>query len=349
MVRDIAGQIAGQRDDTSRLSGSLTDQLKSLHTIVSSRPEGGPVTAEVDLSKVETLLSKIDLEPIQRRLADIETRIDQRLKETLVAVAQRLNALDKSSDLNKVAGDLGHVVGDLGKVAGRLDAIEEALLGGDGEISGDIDGRMKDLAEAVALQHTTLDDTRATLAADVRDVNASLAEHAMRITRTGESLGELVRAVESLRDEERNTVAQVANLLSTYRSEVQGFVGHTNETHEVHNAELKEVHDALVKLNANQHTLAGSIDQWRSDEAGDLAIIASRIESLEQQAGRPMALLETMSVNMENMHRLTVERYHRRNRFWYWLFGTDDWVAASWPSQAERIAADRAVVNTTQH
>jgi DNA-binding Lrp family transcriptional regulator len=30
-----------------------------------------------------------------------------------------------------------------------------------------------------------------------------------------------------------------------------------------------------------------------------------------------------------------------RNRLWYWLFGTDDWVAASWPSQAARIEADR--------
>lgn len=364
MVRSIHSQVAGQRDDANRFSGGLFDRLQSLETMVSARPEvsvGGlepmvrrfedleklistrmqatsagvdftpvldrlaalerrlaearPVTADVDLSRVET------------RLGEIEKRIADRLTETQTDVRQRLVDLERKSNL--------------GDISSRLDLIEEALLGRDGEMSGDLDSRVSDLSEAISLQQTTLDDTRAALAADVRDVNASLVEHSTRLARTGESLGELVRAVESLRNEERNTVAQVASVVATYRGEVQQLVGGFNETHDVHNAELKEVHDALMKLNANQHTLAGSIDQWRSDGSGDLAIIASRIEGLEQRVGEPNELLKTMSVNLENMNRFTIERYHRRNRFWYWLFGTDDWVAASWPSQSQRIEAER--------
>ena len=49
---------------------------------------------------------------------------------------------------------------------------------------------------------------------------------------------------------------------------------------------------------------------------------------------------EKWSAMVERMHKTTVEKYYRRNRFWYWLFGTDDWLAASWPSQSARIAEE---------
>ncbi len=357
MVRAICGQIEGQRDDASRFSAGVFDRLQTLETMVTSRSDVGIGNIDQLLSRIddlEGLLSRaspqaVDLSPVveriaalERRIGDVGTvtadvdlgRIEQRLGELEKRIADRLADLDRGSDL--------------GELSGRLDSIETALLGRDGEMSHDLDSRVRDLAEAVVLQQTTLEDARAAQAADVRDVNASLAEQAMRITRSGESLGELVRAVESLRDEERNTVAQVAELLANYRAEVQGFAAQTNETHETQNVELKELHDALMKLNQNQHTLAGSIDQWRSDGAGDLAIIASRIESLEQTVGQPSELLRAMSINLDNINRYTVERYHRRNRFWYWLFGTDDWVAASWPSQAQRIEAERVALRQAQ-
>lgn len=359
MVRAISGQISGQRDDATRFSGGVFDRLQTLETMLSSRPEAAaynldPLLRRID--ELEVLLNarapqpNVDLGPVLERMTQLERRIGEAgpvaAEVDLGRVEQRL--ADVETRIVQTFADLERRSG-LGDIPGRLDGFEAALLGRDGGLSSDIDGRMRDLNEAVSLQLATLEDARSSIAADVRDVNASLAEQAMRISRTGESLTELVRAVESLRNEERNTVAQVANLISTYRSEVQEFVARSHETHDVHNTELKEVHDALVKLNQNQHTLAGSIDQWRSDDAGDLAIIASRIEGLEQQAGRPMALLEGMSLNLENMNRYTVERYHRRNRFWYWLFGTDDWVAASWPSQAQRIEAERAALRQAQN
>jgi len=344
MVRDISGQIIGQRDDSVRLSEGLFNRLASIEALVSARPEPVHEVSEIDLSGVEKRLAEFDLGRVEQRLSEIDlgrvehqlTALDQqfsaRLNESTSTVSQKIAALE--------------AVSNLGEVVARLELIEEALVGRDGEISGDLDGRVKDVAEAVSLQQTTLEDVRSSLSEDVRDVNMSITEQSSRISSTGESLNELVRAVESLRDEERNTVTQVGSLLSNYRSDIHGYVAQTNEAHEVHNAELKEVHDALMKLNSNQHTLAGSIDEWRSDGAGDLALLAARIEGLEREAGRPMALLETLSANMENMHRLTVERYHRRNRFWYWLFGTDDWVAASWPSQSARIEAERAALSS---
>ncbi|MFV0367090.1 MAG: Clp protease N-terminal domain-containing protein [Hyphomicrobiaceae bacterium] len=344
MVREISGQITGQRDDAVRMSDGLFNRLASIQALVSARPENGPAIAEVDLSGVEKKLAEMDMGRVEQRLAAIDLgRVEQQISALDQQFSARLS--ESTSNVSQKIAAL-EAVSNLGEVIGRLELIEEALLGRDGEISGDLDSRVKEVAEAVSLQQTTLDDARAALSEDVRDVNISITEQSSRITSTGESLGELVRAVESLRDEERNTVAQVGNLLSSYRSDVQGYVAKTNEVHEARNTEIKEVHEALMKLNSNQHTLAGSIDKWRSDGAGDMALLAARIEELEREAARPMALLETLSANMENMHRLTVERYHRRNRFWYWLFGTDDWVAASWPSQSSRIEAERAALNS---
>lgn len=353
MVRAISEQITGQREDVSRFSGGVFDRLKSLETMVTSQPEPAAVDLDPLLRRLDGLEltlkahapQPVDLAPVLERMSELDRRVgligpftpevdlggvEQRVADIEARIAQSFADMERKSETADMSG--------------RLDVIEQALLGRDGDVASLIDSRMSDIAETVSLQKATLEDARGAIAEDMRDVNASLAEQANRISHTGESLTELVRAVESLRHEERNTVEQVASLLATYRSEIQEFVAHFNETHDVHNAELKEVHDALLKLNQNQHTLAGSIDKWRSDEAGDLAIVASRIEGLEEQAGRPMALLEGMSVNLENMNKFTVERYYQRNRFWYWLFGTDDWVAASWPSQAQRIEAERTAL-----
>ncbi|HRY07307.1 MAG TPA: Clp protease N-terminal domain-containing protein [Hyphomicrobiaceae bacterium] len=361
MVRVISEQIAGQREEATRFAGGISDQLKSLETMVSLRPESASIDLDPLAHRIDGLEGvlkaylqqpgqpPVDLAPVLEHITQLDRRLGligpAAADVDLVGVEQRLT--DIEAQIKQTFAELERR-SDPAEISARLDVIEQALLSRDGGVGADIDNRMRDLSEAVSLQQATLEDTRASLAADVRDVNSNLADQGARMSATTDSLTELVRAVESLRNEERNTVGQIASLLSTYRSEVHEHVAHAEEARDLHNGNLKEVHEALVKLNQNQHTLAGSIDQWRSDESGDLAIIASRIEGLEQQAGRPMALLEGMSVNLENMNRYTVERYHRRNRFWYWLFGTDDWVAASWPSQAERIEAERAALRAAR-
>ena len=107
---------------------------------------------------------------------------------------------------------------------------------------------------------------------------------------------------------------------------------------------MREVHDALIKLNTNQHTLAGSIDQWRLDGVGDISVIAKQLETLEVSTSKPQQMMEQLTASMDVMNKTTVERYHRRNRFWYWLFGTDDWLTASWPSQVASIEAERSTL-----
>ncbi len=104
--------------------------------------------------------------------------------------------------------------------------------------------------------------------------------------------------------------------------------------------DLSELHDGLTKVNTNQHTLATTLDAQGQDAAVAVAGIIGRIQSLEAAAAKPVEMLTALSGTVDKMHKVTVERYYRRNRFWYWLFGTDDWLAASWPSQSARIVEE---------
>ena len=102
----------------------------------------------------------------------------------------------------------------------------------------------------------------------------------------------------------------------------------------------------MLKLNQNQHTLAGSMDQWRTDSAADVANILNRLTSIDRDNALPVETLNGLNAHMDTMNRLIIERYHRRNRFRYWLFGTDDWIGASWPSQKAAIEAERQRVKS---
>jgi hypothetical protein len=110
-----------------------------------------------------------------------------------------------------------------------------------------------------------------------------------------------------------------------------------------HAKELAAMHEALMKINANQLTLAASFDQRRQDDATLLA----RLESMDADSARSARMLEGLASAVESMYEVTVARHQRRNRFWYWLFGTDDWISASWPSEAKRNADTLKAVRTT--
>jgi hypothetical protein len=109
------------------------------------------------------------------------------------------------------------------------------------------------------------------------------------------------------------------------------------EAHNAYSEELAEVHDALMKLNTNQHTLAGSIDQWRNNESGEIHLINARIGAVQEDGVKRLQMLERLCTDMEALSRMTAREEKdrpQRTSFRYWLFGTDDWVKASWPKRS---------------
>jgi hypothetical protein len=133
------------------------------------------------------------------------------------------------------------------------------------------------------------------------------------------------------RDEDmQRTVSQVGEKLAGLEKTLAAFGQRTIDTHAAHGRDLIEVHDALVKLNSNQATLAASMDQWRLDTNNDLTFMSNRMEGLEKNVAKPVQMLESLSYNVQTLQRTTVKREEQRSRFRQWLMGTDDWYAASW-------------------
>jgi predicted nucleic acid-binding Zn-ribbon protein len=163
--------------------------------------------------------------------------------------------------------------------------------------------------------------------------------------RNESTLQERISAVARLVQEAHVSRAEQAKKLEIMETMLIQQGQSAAESRETSVQELGEVHEAIVKLNANQHTLAGAIDQWRSETVSDLNAISTRLAQVDQDSELPLHRLDLISERVDGMYRATVQRYHRRNRFWYWLFGTDDWIGSSWRSQAANVDRDLHAVS----
>jgi len=319
LVRALGGQISGARDESSRYSLGMDERLQSIERLVASST--GPQLSD--------------------RLASMERSLESRLADATQAVStflDRLDRLDQSgapAELSAIDKRLGQLEArlDLEPLSNRLAIIEEAVLALDTAADTGIGERLLALEEAERAHRTEIYETHAALTGEIKAATGAIAAETQRAaTRHGETVGAFEGLAERLVSLDRQLTESTKKW---------------SEVHAAYGEDLKELHEALMKLNSNQHTLAGSIDQWRLDASGDVSVVSNRLAAMETEIGRPTRMLEELSAKLESlsgniqmMHRLIVQRYHRRNRFWYWLFGTDDWVAASWPSQAARIEAE---------
>lgn len=339
------------------LEKRLSDLSRSW-TLLSDRLQG----LEQSIHGLRTS-GQFDLGTFSDRIAGIERVLAQAAADT---GRQWSGTTDKLKALELALASKAEPVLDLSPVSDRLDVIEEALLSQDGGGVAEIGERLAGIERLVQSQRAEIIAETEVLKSDVSTLARSLAA----LPAEGERLkvmaslfdhsrGEVVAAVtgpllqrvnvlssavETRQSENAAMIAQIGDRLASVERALTAAVQRTEQSHKVYAQELGEVHEALVKLNTNQHTLAGTIDQWRTQGATELSLIGNRIGGLERETAKPLQMLEQMSVSMEAMHKITVARYHRRNRFWYWLLGTDDWVAASWPSQLAKLEAERSLV-----
>jgi hypothetical protein len=250
---------------------------------------------------------------VMERLGDIERVLSDRLAAVEAA-------------LTGAAPGVPH---DLQPIKERLDLIEEAVLSreGDGAVIERLSafGRLlqEERAErtnalaALAAEMKTLADKLGHGGAGGEGLNGSFAERLHGLAadlerhriELGSSLGDRIAAIE------KTLAAQGEKVI---------------EAQTAYNEELAEVHEALMKLNVNQHTLAGSLEQWRSNEAGEIHLINARIGSVQEDGVKRLHLLERLSQDMEALARTAGEETKERRGFSQWLLGTDDWIKASW-------------------
>jgi hypothetical protein len=285
-----------------------------------------------------SLLQEFQRDVLAQR--DEATRIGSTLSDRLDAIEHSVK--DAVTETGRVLATVSEKVAlinegmasrqiDLEPVTNRLEVIEEAVLAQDGDaISPKLEAMQTALISLAGLKDDVRALTSSGESAEKRAaalLNTALEPVLERLQLLSDA--SVARATESAR---RNT--EHTSRFDAIQTLLNVLADRSGKSAEAQDAGVTMLHDALVKISDNQLAFAGSLDQWRLETAGDL-------DTLSQNTAKPVQLLELLSVKLEALHRATVERYHRRNRFWHWLFGTDDWVTASWPTQVAAIDAER--------
>jgi len=325
VLQDLQRELMTHRDESSRFStdkmqAAATDRLQSLEQayLASRGPSSADVGALQDrLGTVErTLLAEIAavraaVEALAERPAPSLDGLESRIAtvETALAEAQKRDAATEERLL--------------GKLAALAESIERQPSEIAAVVAAPLIEHLNGLAVARDTQHAAVSDALADASQRIEALDTALSGHAERTESAA------IRAAENF-DALRDGVVRLGEAVEDQHARFTDTL----------TRDIADLHDALGRLDTGQQVLSSSLDTQGQDAVDAFNGLAVRIDTLERASVRPMEMLEQLSDTVEKMHKVTIEKYYRRNRFWYWLFGTDDWLAASWPSQSARIAEE---------
>jgi hypothetical protein len=326
VLQDLQRDLMAQREDTSRLGGITQDKFQALF---------GDRLHSLEQAFLSNQ-SGTDTTAIEDQLGLLERTLQGEISSTRAAV----EALGEQPDL------------DLAPILTRLETME-AAAGLDRErrvaTAQALSEEIKSLAIIVERQPAELPAIVTTPIIDHLNTQASArdAHYAATIdaqSETNRRLAALEEAFNSFASRAENAASAAAQERAELRELLQSLTARHQEgftsLSDSLTEDFSEVHDGLNRVHSDHTALATTLDREAEGAANAFSALTARIESLEMASIKPVAMLETLSATVDKMHKVTVEKYYRRNRFWYWLFGTDDWLAASWPSQSARIAEE---------
>ena len=303
--------VEAKFDELVRAWDVLGKRLDGLEEAVESVPQdGGAIEVdELSAKTADALGDKLkDLSGIQVKVEELDelgAKIG-RLESALGNLPERLIAMERR--LASRSGNGGTAPVDLGPVTARLGALEKLI-----EASPDGNIEIAPLMAALGGIEQRVDDTR--LVAD------GMAE---RLDRVDTSLDSQRHAIA---DTVANAVAaRLTALEAKSATEMQRVLAAVGNVDEVDSA----THDALIKLNTNQQTLASAFDQWRVETKSDANAILQRLQLLETSPKVPEGELAGLQQRFDDLAARMTQKQDFWTRFRIWLYGTDDWYGASW-------------------
>ena len=342
-MQEMQGEALAQREEMLDGFGALGDALRArsadavdlspVHERVNalSRETGGKLNA------IEAIISRlagqpaVDISGIQKRLEAIEDIITARTEDRSVEIANRLSSLEDSMARTQVrAGEqYDGVVREIADIAGRLDKHRNDVIG----------SVLTPMIERVERQ-------RGEIEALLQPISNALEKQRGEITTAiltplSDRIERLEKLSQSADGHEARTAQALAGVLDRFgklERELTQWADTTTQTGAAYTKELGEVEEVLVRLTEGQRNASSVFSAWRQEGSATLNTLLTRVETVEEQSSRANSVLDQLANIVERMHQVTTQRYMKRNRIRYWLFGTDDWISASWPSQARRIA-----------
>ncbi len=302
--------LDGRLADIGRATAILADRLQSVEQ-TSQRP-------------VEATLSPLvsqRLEAITSFGGKVET-----LERTFQLILDRMTGLERKladSQEKQVKVDFTSVEHRLGEIESSVKtSVEQSLE------MGPVTELLSGIEVRVAGLERTLDN------------------RASETGRTVSFIGERLRSFEETMGGQKgqtiDRLDQIERSLSAYaETSVTARGSYEND--------LGEVHEALLKLNANQQTLAGALDQWRLDSTGDLSVINNRLKAVEETDQKNLPQIESMAGQIAAIHSALAKRAVRKKTFLTWLFGTDEWYSSSYDTISWRERQiDSGAMRTTE-
>ncbi|MEO1694336.1 MAG: hypothetical protein AAFR55_03760, partial [Pseudomonadota bacterium] len=276
----------------------------------------------------------VDLTPVEQRIEGLE----RTLRERSAGGVDFGPLMDRFKDMENRISDNSLVIEAVGDRIDTFESNVDATRAQLAQTSSALGTEIKAVASAVSAQAAAGERLQRTLAEGMAmgggaggavDPEAIKNVMAQPLQKTLEDVRTLVNAD---RKEQRDQFEYL----------VQGLGKSADE----HRSDLGEVHEAMLKLNGNQQTLAQSMDRWRLDVSGDLGVLATRIEQLEGSAGGAVApalpdpRIDALQSKLDNMTGyLEADRRRDQSSFAMWLFGTEDWWSDGWRTAEEREQA----------
>lgn len=316
VLQDLQQELMAQRDDASRLGGMTSDKIQ---TVFGDR-----------LHRLEQAFhSGNDSEALEERLASLERSLHGEILATRASVEALADkpGIELGPLLERLDGIDAAISNERDRAARSESAFEDHIRAQSREISGAV-------AEPL-----------------IEHLNAAAATHDRHFSAASEGTSETHRRIEAL-EQALNThatrIEAAAETAARERAELRTLLerltqhSQTGFTTLAENIaqDLTEVQSGLSRVHSDHQTLAGTLDTEIQGAGAAFATLVSRVDALEKASAKPVQLLEGLSATINRMHKATVERYDQRNRFWYWLFGTRDWLGASWPSQSARVTEE---------
>lgn len=258
------------------------------------------------------------------RLADLERAFSERLFSLEQALARQPLPVSAQVDLHPIES--------------RLAAIESALANrplGEGVAAIDpaITDRLWAIEHAVGVERTERTSAVTQLSDEISGVRSAVRLAAQSSEQGHGNVAEQIQQLAGGLEQHRLEFASsIGDRIDGIEQALDGYERKASEAHAVYSAELAEVHDALMKIGSNQHTLAGAIDSWRNNGSGELHLINARIGAVHEDGAKRLAAIERLCADVDTLSQLVLEDRTpaKRSSFKHWLYGTEDWIRASW-------------------
>ncbi len=338
--------------DIGRGVATLTDRLVSIERITETAAGEGArrwTTLSDRLGSIETYLSTRIKEPqrefgeLTERLAGLETAVRSGFGET---ARQGQSVIDRIGDVETYIASL-----PADQSEGAL-LVDERMAGLERRLEAGLAGQ-SEMARRIMSQLTVIESRPggdpSLQAASFAQVSAPLADRLTGLERNGQQ-----QAAET-----QVAMSELATRLADMERVIgQSIAGH-DELVRARDREIADMHDALIRLGENQHTLASAISDWRQENHNRLAGVTTQLEKLlppelsaamPADGGRMPTVVEREAVatrtSLQDDQAITGSARERetvatetgttidrepgtipraRGRgFWWWLFGTDN-------------------------